>query len=261
MPVSPSDTRGTVHDLAVIGAGPAGLAAAVTAAELRTDRGPPRRRAPPRRPVLPAAGPRPRRRPPRALHHSWGAFTRRAARLAAQRAAGRVHHLAEHHVWAVTRATADPEHWTVHAVTGPDGAHGPAPELTARHVLLATGAYERQLPFPGWTLPGVVGAAGAQAMLKAGLVLPGRRIVVAGSGPLLLAVAGSLAAAGARVPVVAEAGDYGAYARSPAPWPPSPASSSRRRATPPPWPGTAYASGAGARSPPCTAPTGSRPSP
>ncbi|MFF8896836.1 NAD(P)/FAD-dependent oxidoreductase [Streptomyces lydicus] len=215
MPVSPSDTPGTVHDLAVIGAGPAGLAAAVTAADLGLTV------------ALLDAAPRPGgqfyRQPapglgaarPQALHHSWGAFTRRAARLAAQRTTGRVQHLAEHHVWAVTRATADPEHWAVHAVTGPDGAHGPAPELTARHVLLATGAYERQLPFPGWTLPGVVGAAGAQAMLKAGLVLPGRRIVVAGSGPLLLAVAGSLAAAGARVPVVAEAGDYMAYARSP----------------------------------------------
>ncbi|QLE70543.1 FAD-binding protein [Streptomyces rectiverticillatus] len=87
--------------------------------------------------------------------------------------------------------------------------------LHARAVLFATGAYERQLPFPGWTLPGVVGAGGAQAMLKSGLVLPGQRIVVAGSGPLLLAVASSLAAAGARVPAVAEASGYLAYARRP----------------------------------------------
>ncbi|MBB5121667.1 NAD(P)/FAD-dependent oxidoreductase [Streptomyces eurocidicus] len=87
--------------------------------------------------------------------------------------------------------------------------------LRCRAVLLATGASERQLPFPGWTLPGVVGAGGAQAMLKSGLVLPGRRIVVAGSGPLLLAVASSLAAAGARVPAVAEASGYLGYARRP----------------------------------------------
>jgi NADPH-dependent 2,4-dienoyl-CoA reductase/sulfur reductase-like enzyme len=80
-------------------------------------------------------------------------------------------------------------------------------------VLFATGAQERQLPFPGWTLPGVVAAGGAQAMLKSGLVLPGRRVVVAGSGPLLLAVAASLAQAGARVPLVAEAAGYTGYAR------------------------------------------------
>jgi NADPH-dependent 2,4-dienoyl-CoA reductase/sulfur reductase-like enzyme len=86
--------------------------------------------------------------------------------------------------------------------------------LTSRHVLFATGAHERQLPFPGWTLPGVVAAGGAQAMLKSGLVLPGRRVVVAGSGPLLLAVAASLVKAGARVPLVAEASGYLGYAGS-----------------------------------------------
>ncbi|NXY99791.1 (2Fe-2S)-binding protein, partial [Streptomyces sp. BR123] len=102
-----------------------------------------------------------------------------------------------------------PATWILHAVVGPDEL--PA-TVRARAVLLATGAYERQLPFPGWTLPGVVGAGGAQAMLKSGLVLPGRRVVVAGSGPLLLAVAGSLAAAGARVPAVVEAAAYAAYA-------------------------------------------------
>ncbi|WP_432003705.1 NAD(P)/FAD-dependent oxidoreductase [Streptomyces sioyaensis] len=207
MPISPSDT----HDLAVIGAGPAGLAAAVTAADLGLTV------------ALVDAAARPGgqfyRQPapglgaarPQALHHSWGAFARRAARLDVHRAAGRVRHFTEHHVWAVTR---EPAHWAVHAVTGPDGAQGRA-EVAARKVLLATGAYERQLPFPGWTLPGVVGAAGAQAMLKAGLVVPGQRIVVAGSGPLLLAVAGSLAAAGAGVPVVVEAGCYVGYARAP----------------------------------------------
>ncbi|NEC66629.1 FAD-dependent oxidoreductase, partial [Streptomyces sp. SID9727] len=66
-----------------------------------------------------------------------------------------------------------------------------------------------------WTLPRVVGAAGAQAMLKSGLVLPGRRVVVAGSGPLLQAVALSLSRAGARVPALVEAAGYGAYARAP----------------------------------------------
>ena len=71
-------------------------------------------------------------------------------------------------------------------------------------LVLAMGARELFLPFPGWTLSGVVGAGGAQALLKAGGRFEGRRAVVAGSGPLLLAVAALLERAGARVVGVAE---------------------------------------------------------
>ncbi|MER5463194.1 NAD(P)/FAD-dependent oxidoreductase [Streptomyces sp. NPDC002668] len=196
------------YDLAVIGAGAAGLAGAVTAAELglrvalldsQARTGGQFYRHPD--PALGAV------RPDR-LHHDWATFTRLRRRLAHCGA----HHLAAHHVWTVTRGQ---DLWDVHAVTGDDGDGERPVRVRARAVLLATGAYERQLPFPGWTLPGVVGAGGAQAMLKEGLVLPGRRIVVAGSGPLLLAVASSLATAGARVPEVVEASRYLGYARRP----------------------------------------------
>ncbi|MFB6620265.1 NAD(P)/FAD-dependent oxidoreductase [Streptomyces sp. NPDC056367] len=195
-------------DLAVVGGGPAGLAAAVTAAGLGL------------RVALLDAGEQPGgqyyRHPapglgaarPGALHHGWAAFARLDAALRAHVAAGRVTYLPQHHVWTVVPGEGGGE-WTLHAVAGPEER---AAGVRAAAVLLATGAYERQLPFPGWTLPGVVGAGGAQAMLKAGLVLPGRRVVVAGSGPLLLAVAGSLSAAGATVPAVVEAGAYTAYA-------------------------------------------------
>jgi NADPH-dependent 2,4-dienoyl-CoA reductase/sulfur reductase-like enzyme len=71
-------------------------------------------------------------------------------------------------------------------------------------LVLATGARELLLPFPGWTLPGVVGVGGAQALLKAGARFEGLRVVVAGSGPLLLAVAAALQKAGARVVGIAE---------------------------------------------------------
>jgi NADPH-dependent 2,4-dienoyl-CoA reductase/sulfur reductase-like enzyme len=68
-----------------------------------------------------------------------------------------------------------------------------------RSVVLATGARERLLPFPGWTLPNVLGVGGAQALEKAGLSLRGKRVAVAGSGPLLLAVAATLCKGGAAV--------------------------------------------------------------
>ncbi len=69
-------------------------------------------------------------------------------------------------------------------------------------LVLATGARELLLPFPGWTLPGVMGAGGLQAMAKAGLPLRGKRVVVAGTGPLLLAVAAAFVHEGATVPGV-----------------------------------------------------------
>lgn len=205
MPASASDP----YDLAVIGAGSAGLAGAVTAAELglsvalldaSSQTGGQFYRHP--APSLKAAR-------PEALHHDWAAFAELRRRLEQSD----VSHLYGHHVWAVAKE--DNGLWALHAVTGVDGTAERSVRVRARTVLLATGAYERQLPFPGWTLPGVVGAGGAQAMLKSGLVLPGRRVVVAGSGPLLLAVASSLAAAGAQVPAVIEASGYLGYARRP----------------------------------------------
>ncbi|HEX6607426.1 MAG TPA: FAD/NAD(P)-binding oxidoreductase [Chloroflexia bacterium] len=71
-------------------------------------------------------------------------------------------------------------------------------------LILATGARELFLPFPGWTLPGVLGAGGLQALVKGGLPIAGKRVVVAGSGPLLPAVAAYLKRHGARVLLIAE---------------------------------------------------------
>lgn len=79
-------------------------------------------------------------------------------------------------------------------------------------LILCTGARELLLPFPGWTLPGVSGAGGLQALIKAGLPVRGERIVIAGSGPLLLAAAASARKAGARVLRVAEQASLGSVA-------------------------------------------------
>ena len=83
----------------------------------------------------------------------------------------------------------------------------PLGELTCRSLVIATGAHDRQLPFPGWDLPGVMTAGAAQALVKGSGVAPGRRVVVAGTGPFLLAVAATLLRAGVRVVAVVEAAD------------------------------------------------------
>ena len=83
----------------------------------------------------------------------------------------------------------------------------------ARQIILCTGARELLLPFSGWTLPGVTGAGGLQALIKGGLPVGGQRIVVAGSGPLLLAAAHTARQAGAQVVAVAEQAPWAALAR------------------------------------------------
>lgn len=82
---------------------------------------------------------------------------------------------------------------------------GTAEALKAEAIIVAAGAYDRPIAFPGWTLPGVWTAGGAQAMLKSQQIVPGRRVLVAGAGPLLLPVAEALLEAGATVVGLVEA--------------------------------------------------------
>ncbi|PZF81224.1 NAD(P)/FAD-dependent oxidoreductase [Jiangella anatolica] len=178
------------YDVAVVGAGPAGLAAAAAALAGGA------------RVALIDAGRQPggqywRHRPGDLgavadLHHDLGAFRRLVAG-----AAGAVRHFGQH-VWTVSGSAADG--FTVHAVAGDAET-----EVPARRLVLAPGAYDRQVPFRGWDLPGVHTAGGAQALLKGHEVLVGRRVVVGGTGPFLLPVAAGLAARGARVAGVYEA--------------------------------------------------------
>ncbi|SEH78045.1 FAD-dependent oxidoreductase [Paracoccus alkenifer] len=99
-----------------------------------------------------------------------------------------------------TTAWSFPQPGTV-AHAGPLGSG----RIAGSAVVIATGAQERSMPFPGWTLPGVISAGGCLNLAKAHGLVPEGRVVVAGNGPLVLVAAATMAAAGARVTTVAEA--------------------------------------------------------
>jgi NADPH-dependent 2,4-dienoyl-CoA reductase/sulfur reductase-like enzyme len=166
-------------DVAIIGAGPAGIAAAVAAA----DRG--------ASVVLLDSAPRPGGQIWR--HRSAAELPAPAARWLQ-----RLRHSTVTWIPSATVVGVDPARVLLAE------REGRGFSVRWRRLIIATGATERFLPFPGWTLPGVLGVGGLQAMLKSGAEVAGRRVILAGSGPLLLPVAAALARAGARVAAVAE---------------------------------------------------------
>jgi D-hydroxyproline dehydrogenase subunit alpha len=88
---------------------------------------------------------------------------------------------------------------------------GESLQFRAPNIIIATGAYDRPVPFPGWTLPGVLTAGGAQSMVKIQKVLPGDRILMAGSGPLILAFSCQLHQLGANIVGIVEAAPSPGY--------------------------------------------------
>lgn len=169
-------------DVVVIGGGPAGIAAAVRASECGRDV------------VMLYRDPSPGGQIWR--HRVGGSAPRAARRWLArlEQSRARVESAA-----SVVDARVDDDGFVL--VADRDGA---PLRVRAPRMVLATGARESFLPFPGWTVPGVMGVGGAQALLKGGASFANRRVVVAGSGPLLFPVAASLAQHGARVALVAE---------------------------------------------------------
>src|SRR5690606_34155745 len=85
------------------------------------------------------------------------------------------------------------------AVHGSDGGK----LIATRRLLIATGAHDMPVAFPGWTMPGVMTAGAVQSLLKSQKLLVGRRIVLAGSHPILLILAGQLLDAGAEIAEIA----------------------------------------------------------
>jgi thioredoxin reductase len=196
------------YDVAVVGGGPSGLAAAAAASEggLRVA-------------LIDGAsqlGGQYWRHPDKnAAHaenlgHHWSTF------LSLKRRLDQVDHIAGHQVWFVQRPRDVEGRHTLHLVPAHAGmAHSEPTRIRARAVVLCPGAYDRQLPVPGWDLPGVMAAGGVQALLKAHRTLAGRRVLVAGTGPFLLQVALDLAHAGAEIVAVCEANGLAGWSRTP----------------------------------------------
>ncbi len=185
-----------MDQLIVIGAGPAGLAAAVSARAVGRPvvlfdssdylGGQYWRHLPPERPA----------RRESVLHHGWERFQSMREQLEAD---PRCEVVTGAHVWAI-------DHGRIHVMVGEaDGTDREARVYDAGAVVLATGAFDRALPIPGWDLPGVFTAGGAQALAKGERVRVGERVVVAGTGPFLLPVAASLVRSGSTVVGVYEA--------------------------------------------------------
>ena len=89
-------------------------------------------------------------------------------------------------------------------------ADGTARYVTARRVIIATGAMERPFPVPGWTLPGVMTVGAAQGLLKASGLYPRGRLLIAGTGPLIWLYAAQLLRAGGSIDAVLDTTDRAA---------------------------------------------------
>jgi thioredoxin reductase/bacterioferritin-associated ferredoxin len=176
----------THRDIIIIGAGPAGLSAAFTAAGYGLD-------------VLvvdeqPSPGGQIYRNIERASEHTMtilGMDYGQGLALIERFRASQAEYLGNAIVWRI-----DPSGNICFS------RKGQSMEINARHILIATGAMERPVPFAGWTLPGVMSVGAVDANFKSSNLLPRGPVVLAGSGPLLLSTAGHLVSCGVAVTAV-----------------------------------------------------------
>ncbi|MPZ42234.1 MAG: FAD-binding protein [Betaproteobacteria bacterium] len=189
------------YDLAIVGAGPAGMAAATTAAELGL------------RTVVLDEQEAPGGQIYRSIERVARDHPQRLAMLGEDYAAG----LALVRAFRACSVDYRPGS-TVWQVEQPLGilysAHGESHRLRARRILIATGAMERPMPLAGWTLPGVMTAGAAQILLKTVGAVPQGRVVLVGCGPLLLLFAWQLLQANVRVSALVDTSTPGARRRA-----------------------------------------------
>jgi len=185
-------------EVAVVGAGPAGLAAATTAAELG----------------LSVALLDEQKHPGGQIYRDvTRAGPDRLQVLGGDYAAGRT--LVERFTQSMARHVGGASAWNV---TRDRVVHylkdGRSRSMTAGQVILCTGAMERPFPIPGWTLPGVMTAGAAQILLKSAGMAPSRPVVLAGCGPLLYLLVWQYLRAGVRIGAIVDTTGRGDYLRA-----------------------------------------------
>ena len=178
-------------ELVVVGAGPAGIEAAITASQAGVDV------------TLIDSSPKPggqyfKQIPAPFQSDDHSDHHAKAQQSFKRLGSSSVHLLQNTLVWGIFEGS-KPGTWCL-TLHGPDA---PA-RLNARAVILATGAFDRSVPFPGWDLPGVITTGAALTMIKNQRLLPGKRVILSGTGPLQLAAAAHLVQAGAEVAAVCE---------------------------------------------------------
>lgn len=174
------ENRTTDAGIIVIGAGPAGLAAAEAASRNGT------------KVVLIDSAARKGGQYWRHRVSVQGYRNERAQKIFSKiESSSSISHISDATVWSIER---DDDLFRVNFLR-----NGSEISLVAEKLILATGAYDRTLPFPGWDMPGSMTPGAAQSLLKGQGVLAGKRVVIAGTGPFLLPVATGLAQSGAKI--------------------------------------------------------------
>ncbi|WP_313810780.1 FAD-dependent oxidoreductase [Glutamicibacter sp.] len=147
-------------------------------------------------------------------HHDWSTYLLLRAAFDQGLAEGTLTHLPNTQVWMAQQQEDGRITLQLTSATAA-GAQAQVAALSVDRLVVATGAYDRQIPIPGWDLPGVMTAGAVQALIKGQGVLAGQKVVLAGTGPFLLPVASNVAHAGGTVAAICESADLSGWLKHP----------------------------------------------